>query len=227
MEKRILIKEDKEKFNEISQDLKQFLPILNELKDSYEAFEIGPFNNEVFKKLLLVGSAEFEEKYIDKLNNELDALKISSSIIRKNSIEGHKINIIKLQEVLQKVKSFRPRVISTEGRPVLKINQISFDNKFHISEIDKENILDAFCRIYLEDENEIQNMEIVKNLQKAFNEYLEFVENADRGNYNKMGTLVYALKIDENGKAAIYPEGFKNLCTYQKRKQEYEKTMKI
>ena len=55
MEKRILIKEDLHLFRQIATDLKQFMPVLNETKASFECLEIGAFTNEIFKETVLLG----------------------------------------------------------------------------------------------------------------------------------------------------------------------------
>ena len=67
MKKRILIKEDQERFVEISKDLKQFMPVLKEIKASFEALEIGEFTNEDFKKIVLLGPKNYMEIYIKNL----------------------------------------------------------------------------------------------------------------------------------------------------------------
>ena len=227
MEKRILINENRNLFNKISNDLKEFQPLLNELKACYEALEISSFSNDVFKKLVLVGTAEFEEKYIKKLNNELDKANISSSLIRKKAIEGYKEVIVKLDKALNEVKSFRPVIYANESRPRLTLNFITFDNGFLISKYDKEDILETYCRIYLDNENEIKNLKSAKKLQEAFNEYIQIVQEAGVPNFNPFLSKGHVFALDDTGKAVINNEGIKKLSTYQKRRENYEKNKKV
>lgn len=226
MEKRILINENRNLFNKISSDLKEFQPLLNELKVCYEALEISSFTNDVFKKLVLVGTNEFKEKYIEKLNSELDKAQITSSLIRKNAIESYKEVIIKLDKALQETKSFRPVIYANESRPRLTLNFITFENGFLISKYDKEDILETYCRIYLDNEDEIKNLNSIKKLQESFNEYIQIVQEANVPNFNPFLSMGHVFDLDENGKAVINTEGVKNLSTYQKRRQNYESDRK-
>lgn len=212
--KRILLKEDKTLCNEITKDLRDFLPALNELKTSYEALEVGNFSNTVFKTLITTGTKETSEKFINQLNQQLDSLKITSSLIRENSISNHTVLIENLNESLRILKNFKP-AIYINYRPKLTLKFISFDEVFLISSEDKENISESLCRIYLENESEIETFEAIKNLKNAFNEYLKIVENSTIPNMSNFNGIAKVLIINELNKAEVHPEGVKFLANYK------------
>ena len=84
--KRILLKEDKTLCNEITKDLRDFLPALNELKTSYEALEVGNFSNTVFKTLITTGTKETSEKFINPVY-KLSNIETSTSIKEQINIQ--------------------------------------------------------------------------------------------------------------------------------------------
>ena len=49
---RILIQENKNLLFEISSDLKQYLPHLDQVKKSYENLQLGNFSNEILKEII-------------------------------------------------------------------------------------------------------------------------------------------------------------------------------
>jgi signal transduction histidine kinase len=221
MENKKLIKEDKSLCNDITKDLRDFLPALNELKSSYEALEIGGFTDEKFKELISTGTFEIAEKYIKKLNDELDNSKIQSSLIRKNMTAESKTFIHKLNDSLHRLKIVKP-AIYVENRPKLSLKHISFDEVFLISDKDQEDILESHCRIYLENEDEIKVFEVVEKLESAFNEYLEIFNESGVPHVNKHYSASHVFRINDMGKLDIYPEGVKFLANYKRRAAEFK-----
>lgn len=222
MEKRILIKEDLEQFKEIAKDLKQFMPVLNQLKESFESLEIGPFTNEVFKKINLLGSKYHVEIYIKNLENQLDKLGIKSSLMRENTIKDHEQIIENFKKAVDNAKNFYPQIF-TSNRPKLTLKFISFENGlFVISKEDKEMILEDFCRLYLENEDEIKLYNISKKLEGAFNEYLEFFFETGISSINKHYSGSHVLKFDEDlNQMIVSPEGVKIVSNYKKKYEAY------
>lgn len=218
MQQRILLKEDLSLFKEISNDILQWKPVLSNLKRSYESLEIGDFTDTIFKTLVLTGPKEVTDRYIKQLNDQLDALKITSSLIRENSIKNHSEVIENLNESLQAVKSFRPVIYAINGRTSLTLKSISFENGiFLITDTDKENILESNCRVYIENDNEFKTFEVIKELETSFNKYLDILKESNISDINKFMSLGKVFIINDKGKAVIIPEGAKAVATYKER----------
>lgn len=222
MKNRILIEEDFNKFKEIANDLKQFMPVLNEIKESFEGLEIGAFTNEVLKESFLLGPKKYIEIYIENLNNQLDKWG-AISVIRQNAIAGSEKLTERFQKAVDNAKRFYPEIYSA-NRPKLPLKFISFeDGRFVISREDKEMILENYCRIYLETPEEIMLYETSKKLSEAFNEYLEIFNSTGIPSINKHYSGSHVLKYDEDTKKMIlHPGGIKALASYKKRKEEYD-----
>ena len=220
MKNRILIKEDQERFVEISKDLKQFMPVLKELKSSFEALEIGEFTNDTFKQIILLGASKQIESYIKDLNNQLDKQGVTSSIIRQNAIKDHESVIERFKKAVNDAKKFYPEIYSA-NRPKLVLKFISYENGFCISEEDKEMILESYCRIYIDNEEESKLLEVVERLKEAFNEYLDFYKTTGIPNINSFLTITEVFKIDEDRKFITDPMVVKNLISFKKRHEAY------
>ena len=221
MEKRILIKEDLHLFRQIATDLKQFMPVLNEIKASFEALEIGAFTNEIFKETVLLGPKKHMEIYVKNLNNQLDKLGITSSVIRQNAIKDHENVIERFKKAVDDAKRFYPEIY-TANRPKLTIKFISYEKGlFVISKEDKEMILETFCRIYLDDDQEIEILETAKELQKNFNKYLDILNSSGINVFDKFLSLNHIFIINEEGKVEIKMEGVKSISTWKKRHEAH------
>lgn len=224
MENKKLLKEDIHKFAEIASDLKQFIPHLNELKSSYEALEIGTFTNTVFKEIVLSGPTKSIETYVKSLTDQLDKIGITNSTIRENAIKNHEYVIERFKKALSDAKKFIPETYSA-NRPKLSLKYISVNDKtgyFHISSHDKEMILESYCRIYLDREQEVKNFEKIESLRDCFNEYLEIAKSAKIQSYNKYLLLGHVLVINDEGKAEISPEGVKGLFGFKSLSEKAE-----
>lgn len=221
MEKRILIKEDLHLFRQIATDLKQFMPVLNELKSSFEDLQIGAFTNETFKQIILLGHTKHIDIYVKNLNNQLDKAGITIQIIRQNAIKDHEVVIERFKKAVNDAKRFYPEIYSA-NRPKLTIKFISYEKGlFVISKEDKEMILENYCRIYIDNEEESKLLEVVEKLKEAFNEYLDFYKTTGIPNVNSFLTITEVFKIDEDRKFITDPIAVKNLVSFRKRHEAY------
>ena len=222
MKERILIKEDLHLFRQIATDLKQFMPVLKELKSSFEDLQIGAFTNETFKQIILLGHTKHIDIYVKNLNNQLDKAGITIQIIRQNAIKDHEVVIERFKKAVNDAKRFYPEIYSA-NRPKLVLKFISYqDGVFVISKEDKEMILETFCRIYIDNEEEEKLLEVVEKLKEAFNEYLDFYKTTGIPNANNYLTISQVLRSDESGKFTTDPMVVKNLVSYKKRKEELD-----
>ena len=141
MENRILIKEDLEKFIEISKDLKQFKPVLNELKSSFEALQIGALTDKDFKQIILLGPTKHTEIYVKNLNNQLDKLGVVSSIIRQNaikSITGTGLLIHRSQIVEINNQNIIVRAATSKLEPIKQPEKMNYINPFRSSTVQSD-----------------------------------------------------------------------------------------
>ncbi|UPT69404.1 MAG: hypothetical protein M0D53_09340 [Flavobacterium sp. JAD_PAG50586_2] len=222
--KRILIKENNNLQLDITRDLDQFTPVLSALKTSYEAFEIGPFTHEVFKYAILAGPDKHVQNYLASLNDQLDKLQITNSIIRENSLKNHELVIENFKKALSDVIKFRPETYAT-SRPKLTTKFISVNGNglFFISKEDNENILETYCRIYIENEEEKRIFDCIENLKNSFNQFLEFHGETGLQNANSFLTIAGVLKETNDRRLEFSAEGFKSMVTYKSRLDEFNK----
>ncbi|MFY8096521.1 MAG: hypothetical protein ACOVMH_01785 [Flavobacterium sp.] len=209
---RVLVSEDKGLFNQIIKDFKQFLPILTELKKDYENLEIGEFNEEAFKILKEKGTSFFEDKFILKLNKELDKMGAESAFLRNNISSNSNVLIEKFKDSYKNAKKFIPETYTGEKRPTLKLEQISYKYTFFIDESDEELILENYCRLYLETETELNVLAIVENLKNAANKLLNDVIEPSKMTYvNKIMCFIDVLKLDEQNKFTVNYSNIKGI----------------
>ncbi|MEW5677052.1 hypothetical protein ABGT15_12125 [Flavobacterium enshiense] len=170
---RKLFHEDIQLFNEISSDLKEMKPMLQNLKSAYEALNIGAFTNRELKDLTAsVSIILAKNKFLKELNGQLDDMNVKSNIIREKMILDHMHLIEELEQAIAALKSFVPKDIKqriSERQVHLKAKNVSFENgTFTISDDDKENILETYCRFYLTSLEEQEFFDKVQNYVKAY-----------------------------------------------------------
>ena len=82
-------------------------------------------------------------------------------------------------------------------------------------------ILETFCRIYLDNDQEIEILETVKKLQEVFNQYMEILDNSGIKHFNKFLSLGDVFEITQEGKAEIKMESIKSIYSWKKRQEAY------
>lgn len=179
---RILIKENEELLMQICRGLSEYVPVLNEVKQSYESLELGEFTNEVFMEINKSGANEKIQKFYANLNHQLDNAKITSKIIRVNMTAQTKNTTDNFIEAVRNLKLFKPYDIRNkivQHYDYLKPHQITYENgRFFISEENKEAILEQSCRTYLTTERDLFLFEKVKTFSNSYKELKKFlIEN--------------------------------------------------
>lgn len=168
--KRILIHTDDKLFADIKRDINRFIPRLEKMKTTYEALEMGTFTSDVMTKLKNNGSNSIETEFYQLIKKQLDAAGITLKLIRQNMINGSENTIVEFKNAFREVQTFEPPQYGINQRPVLNFRQISYNNKTKVFEIDAEtqgNILETYCRIYLDNENEKNIYDSLQNFVKA------------------------------------------------------------
>ena len=217
--KRILIHEDKNLLSEISTDLRQYLPLLQQVKKSYEKLQLGDFNDDIFKEIIKSGTAKIEKLFNESLNDQIEKAGISNTIVKSNLLKGSEQLYFSFLENTRELKRFKPETYSR--RNFLKLNVISYLNgSFTLTDENKEQILENECRTYLENEKDFELYENLKKFIEAFNTVNENLKELEyRFSYEK-GKGVTAigntfLMTNENDEYSINPGSIKFATNYK------------
>lgn len=209
--KRILIKQDNTLLNEICSDLQHFKPLLDNLKTIFESLEIGPFNSKIYKEIVYSGTQGISERFKSGIESDIKSMGISKTIIKDNIKAGSEILLSQFITYVNELKKFSPNTFSREKR--LNLKQISFNDKgFVITSEDKENILEAECRIYIEMEAEHVLYEALNKFLDSYHDFNKNIDDlglVDNPNTNKLGSIAEIFLISKNGKYEIKPESIR------------------
>ena len=216
---RILIQENKNLLFEISSDLKQYLPHLDQVKKSYENLQLGNFSNEILKEIIKSGTAQIEKSFTESLNDQIEKAGISNTILKSNILKDSEQLYFSFLENTRELKRFKPETYSR--RNFLKLNVISYLNgSFTLTDENKEQILENECRTYLENEKDFELYENLKKFIEAFNTVNENLKELEyRFSYEK-GKGVTAigntfLMTNENDEYSINPGSIKFAANYK------------
>jgi hypothetical protein len=208
---RILLAQDNSLLNEICSDVKQFKPLLENLKTIYESLEIGDFTPQIYNEIVYSGTKGISERFESSIESDIEKMGITKSIIKDNIKEGSETLLNQFITYVSELKRFRPQTFSREKR--LNLKYISFNDKgFVITSDDKENILESECRIYIQTDAEHEIYESLTKFLDAFNEFdkniveLGLVPNH---NTNRLGAVAEIFLIPENGKYKVKPESIR------------------
>lgn len=210
---RILLAQDNVLLSEICSDLKHFKPLLENLKTIYESLEIGPFTSQSYKEIAYSGTDKISERFRASIESDIEKMGVSKSIIKNNIKSGSETLLNQFLVYVSELKKFRPDTLSREKR--LNLKYISFNDKgFVITSEDKENILEALCRIYIETDAEHK---IYQALLKFLDDFHDFDKNladfsiTNNPNANRLGVIAETFFIPENGKYKVKPESIRGV----------------
>lgn len=215
---RVLLHENEGLLFEICKDLKQYLPHLEQLKKTYENLKLGDFDNKVLTEIVKSGTVQIEKRFNKSLNNQIDQSGISNSILRENILKGSERLFFEFSEKTKELKRFKPTTYSRNN--YLKLNVISFENDtFYLSKENKEEILENECRIYIENEKELELYNNLQNFIAAYdkvNENLEELKFSFRFEQGKgvMGVANVFLRMDDKH-YSLRPETLKAVVNYR------------
>jgi hypothetical protein len=183
--KRYLIHQDNETLKEILSDKRYFDPLLLDLKKAYEALEIEdrPFDTGVFLFIKESGVQQIVEIYTKALSAGLDETGVKNNKLRDFVLQGSEVPIAKLHQAYTALKSFkvpapnRPTYsLKPERTATLSIEDINFiDGTFTVTDASKETLLEKYCRIYIEDEQQHAIYENLKALKSGLMEYERWI----------------------------------------------------
>lgn len=216
---RILIHENKNLLLEISSDLRQYIPLLEQVKANYENLKLGDFSNDILKQIVITGPGQIEKLFNESLNDQIEKSGISNTILKNNILKGSEQLYFSFLEKIKELKRFKPETYSRNN--YLKLNVISYLNgSFTLTDENKEQILERECRIYLENQ---KDFELYENLKKFIESYEKLNENLNelqfRFSYNQgkglTGISNTFLMLNENDEYIINPGSIKFATNYK------------
>lgn len=220
--KRVLLEQNENNFKEVLTDLRQYRPVLNLVKQTYENLDIGSFDNAVLKQITENGIIGIEKTYFEKCESDFKNMNTSNQTIKQNVLNGIDEVFNDFRGATNQFKKFKPETYSRTQ--YLKPSQISFENGiFYISDEDRENIYENGCRIYLEKEVELYDninklIEAYKNVSKYLNE-LQFSFNFNQGT-GLTGIQNVFLQVEENS-ISIVPGAIKFASNFKENRLKY------
>lgn len=223
--KRVLLHENRDLSIEISSDLKQYLPALNQVQSTYENLQLGGFSDEILKEIVSYGTKSIEQRFNESLNSQVEKVGIYNQVLKENLLKGSGDLFFEFSEKVRELKRFKPETFSRKN--YLKLNVISFQNgTFYLSDENKEQILENECRIYLENEKEMELFDNLKNFIEAYDKVNENLKNLEvRFSFEK-GKGITAivntfLKSDENNEYSIVPSSLSFAANYKENKLKF------
>lgn len=168
-----LLHENSDLLNEISFDLKQYLPLLEQVKITYENLQLEKFSDEILKEIVNTGTGQIEKLFNDSLNNQIEKSGISNTILKNNILKDSEQLYFSFLDKTRELKKFKPETYSRKN--YLKLKFISYVNgSFILTNENKEQILESECRVYLENEKDLK---LYENLKKFIESYNELSDN--------------------------------------------------
>jgi len=178
--KRILIAEDHELLRSKMDDLNKFLPAFNEMKHAFEALELGELTNDTYKALITSkdGVGVIMDSFFTELDITLKAAGLNKDSLRKVHVDHATAEFEKFIQSLKALKAVNPDPYSHRRFKGLKVENTSYiDGTFQVSAMDKEDILEKYCRTYLETDQEIKLHCILKNVRDSINEFNGYLDD--------------------------------------------------
>ena len=222
--KRVLLQQNDSLLAEILTDLQQYRPVLNLVKQTYENLDIGSFDNAVLKQITENGIIGIEKTYFEKCESDFKNMNTSNQTIKQNALRGIDEVFNDFRGATNQFKKFKPETYSRTQ--YLKPSQISFENGiFYISDEDRENIYENGCRIYLENEKEVELYDNINKLIEAYNNVsknlneLQFSFNFNQGK-GLTGIQNVFLQVEENS-ISVVPGSIKFASNFKENRLKY------
>lgn len=215
---RTLIKEDKAKLNAMLKDVDLMMPILNKLQSAYNDLGIGKFDNDIFQEVINRGTSEVRDRFDKKNEEEVKKAGFTSKRIIQNILMGADEDFQKFNSQVKIFKEFTaPRyAMDTTPRLPKKFVHCFHFGGFAVLEENEEQILEEYCRIYLEGPEE---HEAYKKAQEFLSSFESFKGHLDKLGFKYDGDLKSIERhfiTYEDGKATIKPTSIRYAISGQK-----------
>lgn len=173
---RLLINQDDQKFNAIVRDFNGIKPMLDILKAAYESLNIGSFDSEVFFDIKENGASNIKERFELELNKQLDASGVKFPALRKELFEGS----LPLLNNFIKACNEVPSSINKNPHATYELSYVGYDDKqggfTPCTDESKELILENYCRLYTETEQEYKLYTAAQKFLDAYREMEDAVK---------------------------------------------------
>lgn len=144
-----LIRENEILLSRILGTFDDYRPHLKRVKEKYEACAGFTFTADTWRDIKNGNLEKLKDDIINRVNDELSRSGVENKILRKQAIDAISNQLPEFEEEASRLLSFRV----SRDYPTLKITDICFsDERFFITEETKEEILEKYCRTYLNDE---------------------------------------------------------------------------
>ncbi len=176
---KILLLEDLDKLKEMVNHVNKLKPHLIDLKQKYEALELGTFTNLIFQELIKKGTKNIENKYVKFLNKELDNVGIKSTLIRNNLTKESGKQFEFLKQSLSSLKAFKIPYYGMYKSHQLPLELIFYSDRseaFYVNDENEKIIKENFCTLYIETFEQKQIYDSFSKIKDAYNELLEITK---------------------------------------------------
>jgi len=179
--KRLLVHQDDEKLKQIIGDLSVWQKPLQNLNEKFEALGIGAFDMATFQFIKESGIGNILQVYQDSLEKQMEADGIKNDRLKAIALQGTEKEAA---EFAQSVRDFKAVVPQPKGShmyspraEVLTLEYITFeDGKMTVNDLNKERILERYCRIYISDDRETELHDLIQELAPLLDRYVKVVD---------------------------------------------------
>lgn len=164
----------------------------NSIANEFEKLDDGQFTLEIYEDLIENGTKNILEKFLENTKNETERLKIKNPVILEAMLSGSN-NVFKpLEQLLHSFinKNRFGDYLITPFSLLPKYGHVTFEhNRFKITEANKENFKEKYCRVYA---TTVEQNKAIQSLKSICQQYGGLIENVSQ--YNPK--LALMLKTD-------------------------------
>ena len=206
-QQRTLIHEDKDKLNAMLKDVDQMMPILKKIQSTYSDLEIGKLNNDIFQEILSKGTARIKREYLAKEEDQIKKAGITSTRLQKNMMNGADEVFEKFNSQVKMLKEFNAPRYGMTNTPLLPKSYItSFKNGgFAVLKEQREEILEEYCRTYLEGPEEHEAYQKAQDFISAFKSFKDHLDKLDFRWNGSLSSIENQFLTYKNGQPTLKP----------------------
>ncbi len=216
---RQLISEDQSRLNTILNQTNRIYPAIKEISIAYEALKLGAFDNTIYQEIVKQGLSGIQNRYAASIEKMLDNLNINLEAVRDNFKNGTDQPLKKLDAAYQNLlNSANPGVHLGIKFPLETIT-IKNGNP-EVNEEFKEQILETYCRVYIQQGPEMEMYKTLETLETSFNDFVKLLKEAKFTNHINIRTLGFLdrfLILQDDQTAKINPIVISDTLTYNER----------
>ncbi|SDB33580.1 hypothetical protein SAMN03097699_0769 [Flavobacteriaceae bacterium MAR_2010_188] len=165
--KPLLIHEDPTIVRSITNQLRNFRPHLQTMKEKFLLMDMGEYDSETHDFLKSSSINQIRKEYLSRFDYELKNLGVVNSSITDPMKDSFKVKLEGFLDTLQRIKSGEV-LISHSNTRKLRFDELKFmenDNDFLVGSEAVEAMTEDEARLYLNTDEEIEFYEIVKDIE--------------------------------------------------------------